>query len=458
LENVPIVIVGGGLVGSLAAIYLARRGHAVSIRERRPDPRRAGAEGGRSINLVVTWRGIDALSRVGLDRPVLALTVPVRGRMLHSPEGRLAFQPYGRDASEANHSISRAGLNRFLLDEAARCGVGLRFGAELVGGDLAGGVLRFEDAGGAVERVEAGLVVGADGAGSAVRRALVARAGFAERVELLAHGYKELEIPADRAAAAGLEREALHLWPRGTCMMMALPNLDGSFTVTLYLPHEGADSFAALDRPEAVRALCAREFPDALALIPDLERDFLRNPTGELGTVRVSPWHLDGRTVLIGDAAHAIVPFFGQGMNCGFEDCVVLDGLIDRHGGSWDEILAAFTRARRPDAEAIADMALDNFVEMRDRVGDPAFLLRKEVEHRMELAFPSEYRSRYSMVTYSSIPYRVALEAGRIQEGILRELCAGLARAEELDLARARRLVRERLGPLLERHRVSLDY
>ncbi len=460
-DRQEIVIVGGGLVGSLAGIFLARRGLPVTIYERFPDLRRTSEEGGRSINLVVASRGLRALERVGLVDEVLKLTVPVAGRMMHARTGELAYQPYGRDESECNYSVSRAGLNRFLLDEAERRGVSLVFRSRLVAADLDRGRLTFEDE--ETKRTSdtcAAVVLGADGAASAVRQALAGRPGFEESVSLLDHGYKELLIPAGTSGEYRIEKNALHIWPRGRIMLMALPNLRGSFTVTLYMPNEGPHGFESLKTEEDAAGLFGREFPDAVPLIPDLASALLSNPTGVLGTVRCRPWHLGGRAVLIGDAAHAIVPFFGQGMNCGFEDCRVLDELIEHHGTDrWETVFEAFTSVRKENADAIADMALENFVEMRDHVGDASFLLAKRVEHRLEERMPREYRSRYSMVMYGSeIPYRVAQGAGEIQREILGELCEGLDSEDGLDEERARRLIRERLTPFLESHSVRLDY
>lgn len=454
-----VAVVGGGLVGSLLSIYLVRRGLDVQVFEARPDLRRASAEAGRSINLIVTSRGIHALREVGLDGEVFRLTVPVLGRMMHSVDGELAYQPYGRSDSECNYSVSRAELNRFLLTEAENRGVRFHFERRLIDADLDAGRLRFGGVvGEAPLSVESDAVFGADGFGSAVRESFTTVPLFRQSVEMLPHGYKELVIPAEVDGSFRARPDALHIWPRGEFMLMGLPNLDGSFTATLYMPHRGHSGFERLTSDGQVIRFFETHFPDALALIPDLTRDFFGNATGNLGTVRCSPWNHGARAMLVGDAAHAIVPFFGQGMNCGFEDCSVLDELLDQHGNDWGRIFDELSSRRKPDADAIAEMALENFVEMRDSVGDLDFLLRKQVEQLIERRWPDEYRSRYSMVTYSTIPYRVAQELGEIQRGILDELCAGLASADELNVEQAHALIGERLRPLLERRSVSLDY
>ena len=449
----PVAIVGGGLVGSLLALSLRRRDYPVTLYEARPDPRVGAAAGGRSINLIVTERGIHALKRLELWDDVAAITVAVTGRMMHDLVGEQVFQPYGKDDSECNYSVSRGKLNNLLLTEAEAAGAEIRFDHRLLGFDAATGRLNFESG-----EVVAERVVGADGAASKVRAGLMGRSGAVEDIQMLGHGYKELEFPAAGDGKHAMDGRALHIWPRGEIMLMGLPNPDGSFTGTLYLPDEGTSSFAQLTDESAVSAFFKREFVDAVPLLPDLAREFFENPTGELGTVRCSPWHFEDRVALIGDAAHAVVPFFGQGMNCGFEDCTVLGELLDRHDDDWARVLPAYDAERKPNADAIAAMAIDNFVEMRERVGDPAFRLRKRIEHRLEQAFPSEYRSRYSMVVYSRIPYAVCQGAGQIQSRLLDAWTQEVDDADTLDLAAARRDVRYNLTPFLEHHGVSLDY
>jgi kynurenine 3-monooxygenase len=456
-----VVIVGGGLVGSLLALFLADRGRQVDVYERRADLRREGAAGGRSINLVLTRRGIRALGRVDLDRAALRLSIPVHGRMIHAKDGELTFQPYGRDESECNYSISRAGLNAFLVEAAERRGARYHFEQPLVGADLETGRLRFEDrrASGGVRELTAASIFGTDGAGSALRDAYAELPDFECSTEFIEHGYKELTIPAGELESFRIEKHALHIWPRGGFMLMALPNLDGSFTATLYLPWRGEHGFDRLETADDVRALFRDHFADAIPLLPDLVDEFFANPSGQLGTVRCAPWNYRDRALLLGDAAHAIVPFFGQGMNSGFEDCTELARLLDADPeGAPGASFERFARGRKPDADAIARMALENFVEMRDRVGDSGFLLRKQVEHRLEQAMPERYRSRYSMVMYSHIPFHVAFEAGEIQRGLLDELCAGLGSADDLDLDAAARRIDERLAPHLRAAGVTLDY
>lgn len=455
--NGKVVVVGGGPVGCVLSLLLARRGFEVEVYEARPDMRRRDVPAGRSINLVLCNRGLRALRLLELEEPVLALTVPVYGRMMHALDGALAYQPYGKDETERNYSVPRGGLNAFLLDQAEAAGARLRFDAKVVAVDLDAGRLEL-DAPGGREAVEAPVVIGCDGAPSAVREALCARPGFARTSDLLAWGYKELTFPPGAGGAFAMDRRALHIWPRGHHFLMGLPNQDGSFTGTVYLPWEGDDSFAAVEAPGAARAFFERVYPDAVPLLPDLEADWADNPASHLGTIRCGPWHLDGRALVLGDAAHAIVPFFGQGLNCGFEDCAVLDELLAARGADLEAVFAAVTARRKTNTDAIADMALENFVEMRDKVGDPAFLLRKQVEARLDRELSAKYRSRYAMVMYSAIPYRDAYDAGEVQAEVLDALCAGISAPSEVDLARAEALIDERLTPLLAERGVDLDF
>ncbi|MEV2269500.1 FAD-dependent oxidoreductase [Nonomuraea africana] len=397
-----VTIVGAGLVGCLLACYLSRRGHEVTLYERRPDPRTAGAERGRSINLAVSERGIDALRRLGLDEMALADALPMPGRMMHATDGTLTFQPYSADGAHAINSISRAALNRKLLDAAeARPNVTAKFGHRLVG--IGHGTLEFETDAGLVTEKGQQVVIGADGARSAVRARLQAMQGTNFSQEYLDYGYKELTIPPKLGEFA-FDPGALHIWPRGRSMMIALPNPDKSFTCTLFWPHE---ALAGLDTPEKIRAHFTQEYPDAAEVMPHLASDYARNPVGHLVTVRCDPWHGEvGGTLLglVGDAAHAIVPFYGQGANCGFQDCVELDRCLEETGDDFGRALELFQR-RKADTDVIARLALDNFVEMRDKVGSRVFLAQKRIEHALERVLPGRYVSRYELVSFTTTPY-----------------------------------------------------
>ncbi len=458
LHSTQATVVGAGPVGCVLAMLLVRHGFDVRMYEMRPDMRTSELDGGRSINLVLTDRGLRALEMFGLRDKVLEITVPVLGRMLHALDGETSFQPYGKDESECNYSVSRGKLNEFLLDAAEDAGVTIAFEKTCIGANFEAGQLDVADADGNVTTVDAGVIFGADGAPSAVRQALVDAGIVDERVDMLEHGYKELPFPSGEDGKYAMAGHALHIWPRGDHFLMGLANLDGSFTGTIYLPWKGVHGFDELDERAHVRQFFEEDYPDAIPLLDDdFEAEFLANPNGKLGTVRCAPWHLDDRVLLVGDAAHGIVPFFGQGLNCGFEDCVVLDELMAA-SDDLAEVFAAFDARRKPNTEAIADMALDNFDEMREKVADPEFLLAKAVEHRIEQEMPEIYRSRYAIVMYSDLPFRFAFEVGEVQEAILAELTVAIERADQADLERARELIEARLVPLYERHRVSLTF
>lgn len=407
-DDGDVAIVGAGLAGCLLACFLARRGHRVTLYERRPDPREATPERGRSINLALSERGLDALRRIGLDGQVMVDALPMRGRMIHPVAGPLDFQPYSVRGDLAINSISRGALNNALLDAAEdRPGVTVHFGHQLVGLAPDSGAMTFATSTGEV-RATAGVVLGTDGAGSAVRGLLLGAGLLTESLDFLDYGYKELTVPA-RQGRFALDPGALHIWPRGTSMMIALPNPDRSFTCTLFWPTGGTASFASLSSPAAIERHFAEHYPDLVELAPDLVEDYQRNPVGLLGTVHCGPWHhvgsLGGRVGLLGDAAHAIVPFYGQGANCAFEDVVELDRCLDDSGEDWSAALARFEAQRRVNTEAIARMALGNFVEMRDKVASPVFRLGKRIEHAVERALPGRYVSRYELVSFSTTPY-----------------------------------------------------
>jgi len=443
-----ITIAGAGLAGALLATLLAKQGWPVQVLERRPDPRLKGFEGGRSINLALAERGMHALRQAGLTKEVMAQAVMMRGRMVHPLGGEQALLRYGRDDSEVIWSVHRGRLNMALLDAAEAAGARIRFDVRVAGVEFGQRYLRVVDeSDGREEEIPFELLVGADGAGSAVRVALSAEVETGERFEPLDHGYKELEIPPAADGGFLMEPNALHIWPRGNYMCIALPNTEKTFTVTLFLPLQGDPSFAQLPDTRAAHAFFAKQFPDALEHVPDFDEDWSRNPVGMLGTLHLKRWHLDGRVVLLGDAAHAMVPFHGQGMNCAFEDCVALARHIAT-ADIWDAAFANFENERRPNADAIQQMALENYIEMRDKVDDADFLLRRQLERVLAERHPGHFVPRYSMVTFMRIPYSVAWARGEIQRGILMDCCEGSKRIEEVDLAKADELVRARLEPL----------
>jgi kynurenine 3-monooxygenase len=405
---------------------------------------------GRSINLALANRGLRPLRLAGLDAGVRKLLTVMRGRMVHMADGSLDFQPYGQRAHEVIYSVSRPGLNALLLDAAEAAGVRLRFDMRCTRVDFANDVLEFtSETSGVRETAPLTPCIGADGAGSVLRKALTSLPGYEASEELLAHGYKELSILPGGSGRHRMESGALHIWPRGGYMLIALPNHDGTFTVTLFLPCAGEPSFASLATPEDVSRFFASEFPDAAAKIHQLEHTYFAHPTGELGTVRCHPWHLQGRLLLLGDAAHAIVPFHGQGMNCAFEDCLELDRCLEEAGDDWARTFAQFSQRRKPNADAIADMALENYVEMRDSVRDPEFLLRQRVGFELESRFPERFARRYALVMFrDDVPYAEAQQRGRIQDEILEVLTAGIDDPAAVDYARAGRLIAQRLRPL----------
>lgn len=462
-SNASVNIVGAGLAGALLALMLARRGLRVTVYERRSDPRRDLTAGGRSINLALAARGIRALEHAGVLGAVRPLLLPMRGRMVHELSGTTALLPYGQRPHEVIHSVSRTALNRVLIEAAARHPqVGLHFEQACVGVDPGQDALQLRAASPqtlaatAAPAVDCGRdgytvkltpTIAADGAGSAVRASLDRAGRMQAREDPLDHDYKELTLPAHGGRHA-LPPDALHVWPRGGFMLIALPNIDGSFTATLFLPRTGRVSFAALTTDENVRQLFAQQFPDAAALMPDLLREFREHPQGRLSTVHVSPWRIGAQVLLLGDAAHAIVPFHGQGMNAAFEDCLLLDELLELHG-DWSTAFAQFESQRRPDAEAIAQMAIENYGEMRDRVRDEKFVRQKQLALLLERRFPERFIPRYSMVMFHpEIGYREALRRGAVQQEILDALDARAPDPDKPDLRYADALIAARLPPL----------
>lgn len=415
----PVSILGAGLVGSLLATVLRQRNHDVTIFERRPDMRREAIGAGRSINMAMSERGWKALELAGLRGELEPAAIPMYGRYLHQEDGSAAFQAYGKNR-EAIYSISRGGLNKMLMNAAERAGAEIRFGNRCNRVRVAENILEFED--GATHQAD--LLFGADGAHSALRNSYV----YLDRVNAsqhyLEHGYKELSIPAAADGGWLLEKSALHIWPRHNYMLIALPNTDGSFTCTLFFPFEGKDSFEALQTREDVTQFFQKNFPDALPLMPTLTEDFFNNPTSSLITTHIFPWHYGDKSALIGDAAHAIVPFYGQGMNAGFEDITVLCELMDQHGGDWAATLKAYEAARKPNGDAVARLALHNFIEMRDLVADPVFLERKKIEKELGRRYPKQFISVYEMVSFTHLPYEYALKCMNAQDVLLEQIMA----------------------------------
>ena len=443
----PLTVMGAGLVGSLLSLYLARRGHPVRVFERRDDPRRAGFQEGRSINLALSDRGWHALGGVGVANDIRQVGIPMSGRVMHDVHGNLTRQPYGHEG-QAIYSVNRGHLNRRLLDLAeAQTGVELHFGQQCLGIDLRKRELHLLDTATQQEHAEPySRLFGTDGAFSAVRSALQRTDRFDYSQEFLEYGYKELTIAAGPGGAWQIEKNALHIWPRGQYLMIALPNLDGSFNCTLFFPYEGPESFAALQTPADVTAFFTRVFPDAVPLMPALTEEFFAHPTGSMVTVRCFPWKHDDDVLLLGDAAHAIVPFYGQGMNAGFEDCSVLNKLLDQYGDAdWPAIFATFQAQRKPNNDAMADLAVYNFAEMRDRVADPRFLLQKKIETKISAQYPGRWTPLYAQVTFSHTPYAEAWAAGQRQDAIMARLMPHLQTEADYDLPAVQALVQQEM-------------
>ncbi|HEX6168316.1 MAG TPA: NAD(P)/FAD-dependent oxidoreductase [Chitinophagaceae bacterium] len=418
-----ITIIGAGLVGSLLSIYLSKRGYKVKVFERSADMRKERISAGRSINLALSDRGINALDEVGIMDEIRKVCIPMHGRFIHNPDGSTSFQAYGKEGQFIN-SVSRGELNKKLMSLAEQHGAEFLFNhkCELINWQT--NTVTFEQPGLQRQTSNFKLLFGADGAYSAARlQHHLHHERFQYSQYYIDFGYKELNIPASEKGSFRMEKNALHIWPRGNYMLIALPNIDGSFTCTLFFPFEGDPSFKSLETKEKVKAFFEKTFTDAVPFMPTLEDDFFRNPTSSLVTVKCYPWIREDKFALIGDAAHAIVPFFGQGMNCGFEDCSVLNSLIERHGEDWTTILSEYQQLRKPDGDAIAELALNNFIEMRDKVADPKFLLQKKIESKLHEKYPDKWIPAYSQVTFSpQIRYSEALERGNKQEAIMNKV------------------------------------
>ncbi len=417
-----VVILGAGLSGALLSVLLARKGQQVRVYEKRPDVRSGKMEEGRSINLALSYRGLAALEEAGVADQIRSIVIPMPGRMMHSPKGDLTFQPYGKEGQFIN-SVSRADLNRLLVEQAEASGVHLYFQHSCEAIDLKNNEARIRALdSGRLEPVKADLLIGADGAFSALRGAMQITPRFNYSQQYLEHGYKELTIPPTASGDFAMEPHALHIWPRGGYMMIALPNQDRSFTCTLFLAYEGETSFARLSSPEAVMDFFEKDFPDAVPLMPRLTEEFFENPTSDLVTIQCYPWSRYHHNLLIGDAAHAIVPFYGQGMNAAFEDCRIFYKMLDEFPHDLSSLIDHFQLRRKPDADAIAELALRNFIEMRDLVADPAFLERKKIEAELHRRFPDRWIPLYTMVTFTHMRYSEALKMGDQQNRIMRKV------------------------------------
>ena len=423
MHDKEVIIIGAGLVGSLLSIYLSDRGYKVTIYERRQDMRKEMLSAGRSINLALSDRGIRALEAAGVMDEVRPLCIPMHGRYIHKLNGVNTFQPYGKEGQFIN-SVSRSGLNIALINAAEGRGVNINFLMKCTGINLDKNRVTLEDSDSVQHEEIADIIFGSDGAFSASRLSHQLNADrFQYNQFYIDFGYKELTIPAGENSEFRMEKNALHIWPRGNYMLIALPNIDGSFTCTLFFPFEGIPSFASLQTPAEVKSFFSETFPDVVPLMPSVEREYFANQTSSLVTIKCFPWVVEDKFALIGDAAHAIVPFFGQGMNCGFEDCFVLNELIDKHAEDWNAILKEYQELRKPDADAIADMALNNFVEMRDKVGDEQFLLQKKIESLFNLKHPDKWIPAYSQVTFSpQIRYSEALASSIRQDCIMEQV------------------------------------
>ncbi|WP_242921358.1 FAD-dependent oxidoreductase [Pontibacter liquoris] len=446
-ERKNIAIMGAGLVGSLLSLYLAKRGHKVDLYERRPDMRKTTLDGGRSINLALSDRGWRALKGIGIEDEVRKVAIPMHGRMMHDEQGKLTFLPYGKEG-QSIYSVSRGGLNVALMNiSEPNPAITYHFNRQALDVNLrTNEVLLSNTETGGTETIKPELLFGADGAFSVVRGAMQKTERFNYEQHYLEYGYKELTIPATAGGGWALEKNALHIWPRGNYMMIALPNLDGSFTCTLFFPYEGERSFAAIKEEADLLRFFREAFPDALPLMPELAQDYFSNPVGSLVTIKCFPWSYAGKSLLIGDASHAVVPFYGQGMNAGFEDITVLDQLLENFSGEdWESLFDNFERRRKPNADAIADLAVMNFIEMRDKVADPRFLLRKKIESRISERYPDRWLPLYSMVTFSDLPYAYALETGLLQDKLMKKVMRHIQTEDDFNKPEVQQLLEKQL-------------
>ncbi len=454
-ENV--LIIGAGLCGSLLALRLAQRGFKVEVFESRPDLRTVDISAGRSINLALSDRGLKALRLCGMEEKAREICIPMYGRLMHDREGNTFSSNYSGRENEYINSISRGDLNAILLDEAEKHeNVTIHFNKKCKNVDIENNIASFKDYKTKEEfSVKAAVIFGADGAGSSLRKSYISERKFlfSYSQNYLNHGYKELEIPADLSGKHQISKGHLHIWPRGDFMLIALPNMDGSFTVTLFLSYdEGEYNFENLTSEEKITEFFEKEFPDALALIPNIKEEFINNPTGPLGTIKCSPWSYENKTLLIGDSSHAIVPFYGQGMNASFEDVFVLDEILNQDLGDWKTVFKTYQKTRKKDTDAIADLAIDNFHEMKDHVANPLFKEKRKIEMDLEKTFPKQYSSKYSLVTFNeNIGYNEAMKRGRAQDKALLNLIADDTIHTHLDMTK------EELKVILEKVKIETN-
>ena len=458
-KNEPILIIGAGLCGSLLALRLAQRGFTVKLIERRPDLRNVEQDAGRSINLAFSNRGMKGIALVGLQDQVKKLCIPMYGRMLHDIKGNTFLSPYSGRENEYINSISRPGLNMLLLDAAeALPNVSIDFNMACEYVDLEKGEATFTDVASKREvKVSGQVIFGTDGAGSRVRKSMFRHRKFlfSFSQQWLTHGYKELTIPAAADGGYQTDKSALHIWPRGEDMLIALPNLDGSFTVTLFLPYDNSEyCFNNLTTKEKVNEYFNREFADAVALMPNLATEFFENPTGPLGTIKCSPWSAYGKTLLLGDAAHAIVPFYGQGMNASFEDVVEFDAFLDKYD-NWQQIFEGYQAHRKKDTDAIADLAVDNFHEMKEHTANALFQAKRKLEMAFEATYPDDYYSKYSLVTFKeNVPYSEAMKLGRAQDKAILNLLDDKRLPEDMPLDKKLALVKKETQEMLHEENI----
>ncbi len=445
MKSEKVVIVGAGLAGSMLGVLLARRGYEVELYERRSDMRKENISAGRSINLALSHRGLRALQKVGMDAYIKREVVPMKGRMVHMPDLSVNYQPYSAREEDYINSVSRGGLNKALMTNAEEYpNLKIFFNMKCIGYDFQNKEALFENTNdGSQIRVSGETFIGTDGSASALRDSMmnggVRRFNFNQYY--LDHGYKELSIPALEGGGFRLDESALHIWPRHDYMMIALPNFDGTFTCTLFMPYEGEHGLDNLDNKDKVVSFFREQFPDALPHMTNYLEEFFTNPTGALPTVKCFPWNVKGDVLLIGDSAHAIVPFYGQGMNCSFEDCIVLDECIDKFGGDWERVFTEYSILRKRNTDAIADLAHENYLEMRSSVANPTFVLKRQLEFEMERRY-SDFNSKYSMVTFrTDIEYYIAKKKGEWQDNILMDYCSKFSSFEELNIEEAYKLV-----------------